>query len=545
MEKIATPQLYSELVKQQLQHLLDQEAFKRSPVLTRFLEFIVLTKLSGREEEIKEYTIGIKALGRPVDFNPQLDSIVRIHASRLRNVLSSYYHNAGQDSEIIIDVPKGTYVPVFEKNGEHSTKSNGNGHTQNGKANGSYSLTNGSNGHDILRLNQKIISPKPVLAVLPFHDLSAEQCPSNFLVTLGEELCTELAKFDNVSVISYYVTRELDAALNHLKDLKNVGIDYVITGSKRLMGDSIKFNVQLINVDGGNVVWTDSFVSHHNISTEFNDLHDEVIRQISNSIVDDSKIFNAPSQGQDSSEENLVREAINHYFDYTYDYNSQKFGNTLNLTEQAYEVANDNALIVSMLSKLYLDQYACGIEHVDELLEKGLKLAHKSVALSPRSQYAQKALAWGFILAGDDQKAEEAIGRCISVNPYAASSLSTLGLGLIMRGEYQNGYSMLLQALKFQPNVSPCAKLGFCLYFYHEKNFKECKKWLNVLAPFDVPFARLLSIALEGNLKEGLAQQDELTDGIIENRKNIVERIVHDPKLRNEIARGWKLTGLQ
>jgi hypothetical protein len=149
------------------------------------------------------------------------------------------------------------------------------------------------------------------------------------------------------------------------------------------------------------------------------------------------------------------------------------------------------------------------------------------------------------ILGGDDQQAEEAISRCISVNPYAGSSLGTLGLGLIMRGEYKNGYSMLLQALKFQHNVSACAKLGLSLYYYHEKNFSECKKWVNVLSPFDVPFSRLLATALEGNMKEESIQKNEVLSSIKEHRQDILERIVRDPKLRDEIEAGWKLAGLQ
>ena len=79
-------QLIPELVKKQLRQLLDQEELKRSPILSKFLEHVVVTKLEGREDEIKEYTIGVQALGRPIDFNPQLDAVVRIHASRLRNI---------------------------------------------------------------------------------------------------------------------------------------------------------------------------------------------------------------------------------------------------------------------------------------------------------------------------------------------------------------------------------------------------------------------------------------------------------------------------
>src|SRR5690242_3255000 len=102
MEKTAI-QVLPELVRKQLQEILKQEELKRSPILARFLEFVVISRLEGREDEIKEYTIGVKGLGKPTSFNPQLDAVVRIHASRLRNILFKYYHGAGKNDLIFID----------------------------------------------------------------------------------------------------------------------------------------------------------------------------------------------------------------------------------------------------------------------------------------------------------------------------------------------------------------------------------------------------------------------------------------------------------
>ena len=63
-------QLLIEGVQKQLHQIVNGEELKRSPVLAKFLEFVVKATLSGKQEEIKEYTIGVKALGRPADFNP-------------------------------------------------------------------------------------------------------------------------------------------------------------------------------------------------------------------------------------------------------------------------------------------------------------------------------------------------------------------------------------------------------------------------------------------------------------------------------------------
>lgn len=517
-------------VEQQLQKLLLHDDFKRSPVLTKFLEYVVLTKLGGQEDEIKEYTIGTKALGRPADFNPQLDAVVRIHASRLRTILVQYYHNAGKDAPIIISIPKGTYVPVFEVN-------------------------NGTLNQYIpppIKLTQKKPFPlstdgqiKPVLAVLPFHDLSPQQQSESFLISLGEQLSSDLAKFDHLSVKSFYATQKMDAVVDHLRDLKNEGIDYVLTGSLIVFNSTLRLNIQLLTVETGNILWSESYHRHQITDENVYDVQDEIISQVANTIADAPKMLSTLTKWRQLNglPEDPVLDAIDLYFDYTYDYNSSKFEATLQAAEKAYKINSNHVLIVAILSKLYLDLYACAPEHNKDILEKGCELAKKAVSIDPRSQFAQKALAWALILGGDKHKVEETINHCVGINPTAASSLSTLGLGLIMMGEYEKGYTMIMKSLKLQKNPFACSKLGLSLYYYRNKNYELSSKWLELLPPFDTPFCRLLNIALDGNLKRKPVKEDEWMTQIRGQEKDIVGRIVLDPKLRTGIIDGWKRAG--
>ena len=206
MEKINT-NISPEVIQRQLQSLLNCEQLKNSQVLSKFLEYIVSEKLSGREEKIKEYTIGLKALGKPSDFNPQLDAIVRIHAGRLRRIVRQYYQEIGMNDDVIIDIPKGTYVPSFEMRYP--------------KVSGITSLVHEGNRsveyttHNSLRQHLN----KPVVAVLPFHNLSSENSMNYFVDGIGEQLSIELARFENISVLSYYSTHQYDAVAG-LHELK-------------------------------------------------------------------------------------------------------------------------------------------------------------------------------------------------------------------------------------------------------------------------------------------------------------------------------------
>lgn len=96
--------------------------FKRAPQLKNFLRFAVEMTLAGQADRLKGYTIGLEALGRSDDFDPQIDPIVRVEAIRLRAALARYYAVFGIDDPIVIGLPPGGYVPCFGRRGFlHST----------------------------------------------------------------------------------------------------------------------------------------------------------------------------------------------------------------------------------------------------------------------------------------------------------------------------------------------------------------------------------------------------------------------------------------
>ena len=78
-----------------------------------FLTYVVETTLAGHADRIKAYTIATEVFGRGPKFDPQLDSIVRIEAGRLRRSLERYYLTDGRTSRLRIDIPRGGYAPNF------------------------------------------------------------------------------------------------------------------------------------------------------------------------------------------------------------------------------------------------------------------------------------------------------------------------------------------------------------------------------------------------------------------------------------------------
>ncbi len=101
-------------VREQLGRILASGDFDASARNRRFLKYVVEETLEGRSSLIKAYAVATSVFGRNADFDPQLDSIVRIEAGRLRQSLERYYLTAGIGDQIRITIPRGFYVAAFE-----------------------------------------------------------------------------------------------------------------------------------------------------------------------------------------------------------------------------------------------------------------------------------------------------------------------------------------------------------------------------------------------------------------------------------------------
>lgn len=99
--------------------------FARSPLLSKFLLFVVAETLEGHGVDITEHQIGVQVFDRPADYRTLEDNIVRSYARQLRKRLAEHFAGEGSVEEWRIDIPLGGYVPVFAKalaaNGQEQT----------------------------------------------------------------------------------------------------------------------------------------------------------------------------------------------------------------------------------------------------------------------------------------------------------------------------------------------------------------------------------------------------------------------------------------
>jgi hypothetical protein len=98
----------------EIRKILESRAFHHTEVLKRLLDYLARQAIENPETDLKEYTIGVEAFGKPVDYAPQTDSSVRVQIGKLRQKLDEYYRTEGAADDVLVELPKGHFKLDFQ-----------------------------------------------------------------------------------------------------------------------------------------------------------------------------------------------------------------------------------------------------------------------------------------------------------------------------------------------------------------------------------------------------------------------------------------------
>ena len=466
-------------IVRQLDRILASHNFRHSSVLAKFLKHIVHETLEGRGHELKEYTIGVSALRKDVDFNPQIDSIVRIHAGRLRRALREYYQSAGAQDPISIQVPKGSYLPIFEVNAAGNFVESAK-NTQETSVDG---LTHGGN----LDSHANRADGKPVLWVAPFKVVAGDGIQSQ--TSLTEYLSSELTRCDEIIVISS------ESEFQHLSRA-----DYTLRGTIHFTPGRTRVFVYLNGRDGRQY-WANTF------DFPFDDLwkmEDEVVASTIAAIAGINGVILRVEMHQAS------RYALSNpqwLFSYWYKHHVDHFDPAKTIeARQFYEsVLNrdpDNALAAAYLSEIICRQaFFEGDPEKITLLARALEISRGALLLDPTCQQAYYAMALVSMVLGRKEESITALEKGLAMNGKSVEFRAGAGAIYIYLGMYDRGYALLKEALVRLPDTTWVHLVSLSLYAFYVKDYKESLKWLD-RAKVDTFWVLLVRAAAAINAEE-------------------------------------------
>lgn len=115
MHDVSGPDFTTADQQQLVSRILASDLFSKSHRLAGFLRFIFDQYSRGHASAINEQRIGTEVFGRAPGYHVGEDSIVRSQARFLRQRLEEYFANEGKREPVLLLIPKGSYVPAFER----------------------------------------------------------------------------------------------------------------------------------------------------------------------------------------------------------------------------------------------------------------------------------------------------------------------------------------------------------------------------------------------------------------------------------------------
>jgi len=403
-----------EAVRAALQRVVQTERFVGAPRVRDFLEFVVEETLQGRQGTLKAYTIAIEGFRYPTDFDPRTDPYVRIVAGRVRRTLTAHYQDEGCHDPVRITIPKGSYVPQFER----------------------------ASIDEIVEATGGEPTGTPRIAIMHFEHVgdSAEQV---WLATgLTAALVANLARFEEVRVMG-----PLSA------NAPGTDVEFQVSGVVQTQGEDVRVSVQLMDHDG-HTVWARHY--DHDLAMEQPfAIQDDVTRRVAGAIAgSDGAITRSLSHDlrHTSPRESSAYVAVLKAFHWATVMTDAAFHDACEALHGAIERTPDYALARSLLSDMYFSDWLSGIGHLDGGLDEAEKLAREAVDLDPQSAESRWSLAQVHFGRRRDQLMMGEYELALKLCPHRTATLASYAMFLVGLGETSRAAEMQARAIDLNPD---------------------------------------------------------------------------------------------
>jgi len=493
MDQSLKSHLEAEAIGQQLDRILSSGVFLAAKRSRMFLRYVVERSLLNSVP--KEYEIAVEVLGRPSDYDPDVDAAVRVEAGRLRNRLREYYDTVGKTDPILIEIPKGGYGTVFicrevnrnssapdrvappaEPGGPeaqpqvesipHSTWSTYLGRIASVKWR--IAVTVGlamiifGPVFSSWFTGRRIQANRPVLslAVLPLQNLSGNPNEEYFADGMTDALITELAHTPNLRVVSRTSVMQDKGKKKPLRQVASeLGVDAVVEGSIVRSGDRVRITAQLIDVRDDRHLWAQTYEEP---ISDILIVQDKVVRDIT------LQTQAALKPGRERVRAKRINPAAyDAYLRGLYFLNQRDIDKSVDYFQQAVALDSTYAGAYAGLAEALTTQGVSGGSARPHEQSQALASAKRAIELDPESGEAYAALGLVEInFEKDWQAAGRDLEKGIALSPGNPLTEMQYSLYLDAMARPEEAVSHMRRALQLDPRSFLMNRhLGVTLYF--------------------------------------------------------------------------------
>ena len=488
------------------------------------LNYVVKQYLEGRGKLIKGYAIATDVFGRDEDFDPDQNSLVRIHAGRLRRHLKLYYLDEGNNDPILIQIPKGGYTPLITKKELGASVS----HT-------------------------RIIDKRPKLAVFPFQNQSKNP-EYNYLTTgISLELSESLSGFDDFSVFGINPTTE-DKQDNEkfVETALNNNVNYIVQGALQEYDDLLLLRTRVIDLTNNLQIGVFKFKFDRQNDNLFYKL-EKLTTKIANYIAGEFGYINIYRQRRSSAAgptSNLEQELLLKYYHAAYVLTEEVAKNYYNSVFQALEQHPDSAIINCLAGDIYGRIYLMDMTGSEQALDKFEYYLEKAYSLDPTNHRIISCLVMKLFVFDEKERFTQILEEYKAILPKSPLKIGAIALVACLFSEWKVGLDLLDEVFENNINV-PKYFIGLrSCYFYKQKDYKtalDAAKKYQMQGVYWAPFYRAICHAQLGNRNEA---KKEIRDLLairpdFETRgRYLLGIMIKDIALREHMIDGLKKAGL-
>lgn len=455
----------------------------RSPQLADLLRYVVEKSLNGEQAAIKAYAIAVDVFGRPQNFDPQSDPIVRVQARRLRALIDQYYSSGQSRCGVQIRMPIGRYVPEFvaEKPPDSETVAPGPESSNRGEPQATrglsgllvpmlvglvFTLVGVVLAVSIVRWTSSADSPvvevpnAPVVWVGPFENATGGSSLDEAVHVLEGEVREGLGLFENMAV-------------------SRTQPDFVLTAVLQGLGPRLELRPVLTQARTGRIVWSKTLTPDPETAgpERPHDLAKQLVRQLASARgplyaagrlwVTQQTIL--PSQPNDY----VCRLKYEQWRDTRLDSDAL---DAIECLQQLIDRDSRDGLALaasaSIASWRTMREAGPGDQLV-ALLLPDQRAVEEAVALLPRSSFVRMQQAVVLARQGSVEAALGAIATAVELNPNNVDAISTQGLFVSLTGDWERGAALSDEALKATESPSPILYAAPALNALREGRYKD------------------------------------------------------------------------
>ena len=407
----------AQAARSHLERILRSPHFDGSSRSREFLRYVVEEVLAGRAAYLKQAAIAVDVFGRKPDFDAVIDPIVRVQAGRLRRSLERYYLLSGDADSIRIELPKGSYAPVFVETSDM------------GSARG----TAMDPAHDW-----------PTVVMFPFAVHSPQDEPA--AAQLRDELGAELCRYGIVRV-----ARPCDSAARTMP--QDLAARFELHGVARDLNGNHQFSARLVDRHTGQQAWADEFQGSSNdigrvIAARIGAEHGVIARLLAGEHA--ARAF--------TSHDGFAAIARSQHFQFSRQLSAlvPAIESLQALTTRAPEIE----LAWTSLARLYLMNHTFELSNMFTPVEMAIGCANQSVLLEPASARTRCLMAAALLVKGELGAARRELDLALRLNNDSLAYREVTGWLLALVGEWDQGVALMRSALERNPFCQPCVSHG-------------------------------------------------------------------------------------